>query len=159
MADLSCIPTLTPEHEAALRKLDIRSTDSLLFGVNSVQDLRLLSARSGIDEATLIQFVQFSEIMRLPGVGNALGRNLFYSGLHSISAIARMQPTELVRHMHLTRDVAISGRKSDQIVTAARAMRQRFSGNNAEIVPQTSPVVLASALASGLPVARMLGDE
>jgi hypothetical protein len=150
MADLVSIPMMTPQHESMLRRLDIKSTDTLLFGVNSAQDLQTLSTMSGIDALTLKRFIAFSEILRLPGVGTSLGRNLYDSGLTSVGAIARMQAGELVQHMHRTRDVALSNRKAEQIVTAARAMRQRFedqpSVHASVMISQTLPIASAAAL-------------
>ncbi|NWP84920.1 DUF4332 domain-containing protein, partial [Escherichia coli] len=56
---------------AKLKALGIRTTDALLEAARTAKGRKELAARTGISEQQLLEWANFSDHMRIPGMGKA----------------------------------------------------------------------------------------
>jgi hypothetical protein len=56
---------------AKLKSLGIRTTDGLLEAARTVKGRKALAAKTGISEQQLLEWANFSDYMRIPGMGRA----------------------------------------------------------------------------------------
>jgi fructose-1,6-bisphosphatase/sedoheptulose 1,7-bisphosphatase-like protein len=54
-----------------LKSLGIRTTDRLLQAARTVKGRKVLAAKTGISEQKLLEWANFSDYMRIPGMGRA----------------------------------------------------------------------------------------
>ena len=68
---LSEIEGLTAFSASKLKSQGIRTTDALLEAARTVKGRKALAAKTGISEQQLLEWANFSDYMRIPGMGKA----------------------------------------------------------------------------------------
>ena len=68
---LSEIEGLTAYSASKLKSLGIRTTEALLEAARTVKGRKTLAAKTGISEQQLLEWANFSDYMRIPGMGKA----------------------------------------------------------------------------------------
>ena len=68
---LSEIEGLTAYSASKLKSLGIRTTEALLEAARTVKGRKALAAKTGISEQQLLEWANFSDYMRIPGMGKA----------------------------------------------------------------------------------------
>ena len=68
---ISKIDGLTAYSASKLKSLGIRTTEALLEAARTVKGRKALAAKTGISEQQLLEWANFSDYMRIPGMGKA----------------------------------------------------------------------------------------
>ncbi len=68
---LSEIEGLTAYSASKLKSQGIRTTEALLEAARTVKGRKALAAKTGISEQQLLEWANFSDYMRIPGMGKA----------------------------------------------------------------------------------------
>ena len=97
---LSEIEGLTAYSASKLKSLGIRTTEALLEAARTVKGRKALAAKTGISEQQLLEWANFSDYMRIPGMGKAkvglvraaIGAGGFGANVDDIRAIGDQAP-------------------------------------------------------------------
>src|SRR5512132_92245 len=96
---LSEIEGLTAYSASKLKSLGIRTTDALLEAARTVKGRKTLSAKTGISEQQLLEWANFSDYMRIPGMGKAKVGLVRAAGVTTVRELAHRNPARLAQSM------------------------------------------------------------
>lgn len=96
---LTAIEGLTPFCALKLKSLGIRTTDALLEAARTVKGRKALSARTGISEQQLLEWANFSDHMRIPGMGRAKIELIRAAGVTTVRELSLRNPSRLAQSM------------------------------------------------------------
>src|SRR5258708_8050347 len=82
-----------------LKSLGIRTTDALLEAARTVKGRKALAAKTGISEQQLLEWANFSDYMRIPGMGKAKVGLVRAAGVPTVRDLALRNPARLAQHM------------------------------------------------------------
>jgi predicted RecB family nuclease len=115
---LSEIEGLTAYSALKLKSLGIRTTDALLETARTAKGRKLLSAKTGISEQQLLEWANFSDYMRIPGMGRAKAGLIRAAGVTTVRDFALRNPSRLAQNM---KDVNTK-RKLVQVLPSERSV-------------------------------------
>jgi predicted RecB family nuclease len=96
---LSEIEGLTVVLASKLKSVGIRTTDGLLEAARTVKGRKALSARTGISEQQLLEWANFADHMRIPGMGRAKIELIRAAGVTTVRELALRNPSRLAQSM------------------------------------------------------------
>ena len=130
---LSEIDGLSTFAAAKLKSLGIRTTDRLLEAARTVKGRKALAAKTGISEQQLLAWANFSDYMRIPGMGKAKVGLMRAAGVATVRELALRNPTRLAQNMKevnirrkLVR-VLPSERSVEQLIDKARRLQPKIA--------------------------------
>jgi predicted RecB family nuclease len=130
---LSEIDGLTVYAATKLKSLGIRTTDALLEAARTVKGRKMLAAQTGISEQQLLEWANFSDYMRIPGMGRAKVSLVRAAGVTTVRELAHRNPARLAQNMKdvntkrkLVR-VLPSEKSVEQLVEQARKLSPKIS--------------------------------
>lgn len=130
---ISDIEGLTPLTATKLKAVGIRTTDALLEAARTVKGRKALSAKTGISEQQLLEWANFSDYMRIPGMGKAKVGLVRAAGVTTVRELALRNPGRLAQHMKevntkrkLVR-VMPSEKSVEQLIVQARKLQPKIS--------------------------------
>ena len=130
---ISEIEGLSAYYAAKLKSQGIRTTEALLDAAHSVRGRKALAAKTGISEQQLLEWANFSDYMRIPGMGKAKVGLVRAAGVTTVRELALRNPARLAASMkdintkrRLVR-VLPSERSVEQLVEQARKLAPKIS--------------------------------
>lgn len=96
---LSEIEGLTAYSASKLKSLGIRTTEALLEAARTAKGRKELSAKTGISEQQLLEWANFSDHMRIPGIGRAKIELIRAAGVNTVRELGLRNPTRLASSM------------------------------------------------------------
>src|ERR1700719_5370103 len=96
---LSQIEGMTTFAASKLKKLGIRTTEALLEAARTVKGRKALAAKTGISEQQLLEWANFSDYMRIPGMGRAKVGLVRAAGVPTVRELALRNPARLAQNM------------------------------------------------------------
>ena len=130
---LSEIEGLSAYSAAKLKSQGIRTTDALLEAARTVKGRKALAAKTGISEQQLLEWANFSDYMRIPGMGKAKVGLVRAAGVATVRELAHRNPSRLARSMKdanvkrkLVR-VLPSEKSVEQLIAQARKLQPKIS--------------------------------
>jgi predicted flap endonuclease-1-like 5' DNA nuclease len=130
---LSAIEGLSAYSASKLKSLGIRTTEALLEAARTVKGRKALATKTGISEQQLLEWANFSDYMRIPGMGKAKVGLVRAAGVTTVCELARHNPSRLAASM---KDINIkrrlvrvlpSERSVEQLVEQARKLAPKIS--------------------------------
>src|SRR6201992_3527148 len=116
-----------------LKSQAIRTTDALLEAARTVKGRKTLSAKTGITEQQLLEWANFSDYMRIPGMGKAKVGLVRAAGVTTVRELALRNPARLAQHMKevntkrkLVR-VLPSEKSVEQLIDQARKLQPKIT--------------------------------
>ena len=94
---ISDIEGLTPVTATKLKAVGIRTTDALLEAARTVKGRKALAAKTGISEQQLLEWANFSDYMRIPGMGKAKVGLVRAAGVPTVRELALRNPARLAQ--------------------------------------------------------------
>src|ERR1700751_5193709 len=82
-----------------LKSLGIRTTDALLEAARTVKGRKTLAVKTGIGEQQLLEWANFSDYMRIPGMGKAKVGLVRAAGVATVRELALRNPARLGQNM------------------------------------------------------------
>ena len=130
---LSEIQGLTAYSATKLKSLGIRTTEALLEAARTVKGRKALAAKTGINEQQLLEWANFSDYMRIPGMGKAKVGLVRAAGVPTVRELALRNPARLAQNMKnvnikrkLVR-VMPSEKSVEQLIAQARKLQPKIS--------------------------------
>src|ERR1700735_2898426 len=96
---ISEIEGLSAFTASKLKALGIRTTDALLEATRTVKGRKALAAKTGISEQQLLEWVNVSDYMRIPGMGRAKVGLMHAAGVTTVRELAHRNPSRLAQNM------------------------------------------------------------
>lgn len=96
---LTEIEGLTVLFASKLKGVGIRTTDALLEAARTVKGRKALSARTGISEQQLLEWANFADHMRIPGMGRAKIELIRAAGVTTVRELSLRNPSRLAQSM------------------------------------------------------------
>ena len=96
---ISEIDGLTAFAASKLKSLGIRTTEGLLEATRTVKGRKTIAAKSGISEQQLLEWANFSDYMRIPGMGKAKVGLVRAAGVTTVRELALRNPVRLAQNM------------------------------------------------------------
>ena len=96
---LSEIEGLTAYCASKLKSQGIRTTEALLEAARTVKGRKALAAKTGISEQQLLEWANFSDYMRIPGMGKAKVGLVRAAGVTTVRELALRNPARLAQNM------------------------------------------------------------
>ena len=130
---LSQIEGMTAFAASKLKKLGIRTTEALLEAAHTAKGRKDLSAKTGISEQQLLEWANFCDYMRIPGMGKAKTGLLRAAGVTTVRELALRNPARLAQNMKdiNTRrklvHVLPSEKSVEQIIQKARKLQPKIT--------------------------------
>ena len=87
------------ENAAILRSAGIRSTEGLLENARSVKGRKLLAAKTGFDEKSLLCWANVADRMRVKGISREYAELLQAAGVDTVKELKYRNPANLARAM------------------------------------------------------------
>src|SRR6202046_2513827 len=84
---------------AKLKSLGIRTTTRLLEAAKTVKGRKMLASKTGITEQQLLEWANFSDYMRIPGMGRAKVGLVRAAGVPTVRELALRNPSRLAQNM------------------------------------------------------------
>ncbi len=84
-----------PTHVERLEWVGIRNVKEMLEAGRTARERAALSAKAGVPEEAILEFVELSDLARIPGVKGVRARLYHDAGLHSVRKLAEWEPEEL----------------------------------------------------------------
>ena len=116
-----------------LKSLGIRTTDRLLEAARTVKGRKSLAAKTGISEQQLPEWANFSDYMRIPGMGRAKVGLVRAAGVPTVRELALRNPSRLAQNMKevnirrkLVR-VLPSEKSVEQLIAKARKLQPKIT--------------------------------
>jgi predicted RecB family nuclease len=116
-----------------LKSLGIRTTDRLLEAARTVKGRKALAAKTGISEQQLLEWANFSDYMRVPGMGKAKVTLVRAAGVPTVRELALRNPARLAQNMKevnvrrkLVR-IMPSEKSVEQLIAKARKLQPKIS--------------------------------
>src|SRR6201985_2438811 len=116
-----------------LKSLGIRTTDRLLEAAKTVKGRKMLAAKTGISEQQLLEWANFSDYMRIPGMGKAKVGLVRAAGVTTVRELALRNPARLAQHMkevnnkHKLVRVLPSEKSVEHLIDQARKLQPKIS--------------------------------
>jgi predicted RecB family nuclease len=130
---LSQIDGLSAYSASKLKSLGIRTAEALLEAAGTVKGRKELSAKTGISEQQLLEWANFSDHMRIPGMGKAKIGLIRAAGVATVRELALRNPVRLAQSMKeantrrkLVR-VLPSEKSVEQLIERARKLPPKIS--------------------------------
>jgi predicted RecB family nuclease len=130
---LSAIDGLSAYAASKLKSVGIRTAEALLEAARTVKGRKDLAAKTGINEQQLLEWANFSDHMRIPGMGKAKIGLIRAAGVTTVRELALRNPARLARSMKdanirrkLVR-VLPSEKSVEQLIERARKLPQKIS--------------------------------
>jgi predicted RecB family nuclease len=130
---LSEIDGLTANAAAKLKSLGIRTAEALLEAARTVKGRKELAAKTGISEQVLLEWANFSDHMRIPGMGKAKIGLVRAAGVTTVRELGLRNPSRLAQSMKdantkrkLVR-VLPSEKSVEQLIERARKLPPKIS--------------------------------
>jgi Domain of unknown function (DUF4332) len=130
---ISEIEGLSAYSASKLKSLGIRTTDALLEAARTVKGRKALAAKTGISEQQLLEWANFSDYMRIPGMGKAKVGLVRAAGVPTVRDLALRNPARLAQNMKevnvrrkLLR-VMPSEKSVGQLIAQARKLQPKIS--------------------------------
>ena len=130
---ISDIEGLSSFAAAKLKSLGIRTTDRLLEAASTVKGRKALAAKTGITEQQLLEWANFSDYMRIPGMGRAKVGLVRAAGVPTVRELALRNPARLAQNMKevnvrrkLVR-VMPSEKSVEQLIAKARRLQPKIT--------------------------------
>ena len=130
---ISNIDGLTAAAASKLKSLGIRTTEGLLEATRTVKGRKTIAARTGISEQQLLEWANFSDYMRIPGMGKAKVGLVRAAGVATIRELALRNPARLAQNMkdvnikHKLVRVLPSERSVERLVAQARKLQPKIT--------------------------------
>lgn len=130
---LSEIDGLTVYAATKLKSLGIRTTDALLEAARTVKGRKMLAAQTGISEQQLLEWANFSDYMRIPGMGRAKVSLVRAAGVTTVRELAHRNPARLAQNMKAANTkrklvrVLPSEKSVEQLIEQARKLSPKIS--------------------------------
>src|SRR5438445_13528401 len=130
---LSQIEGLTAHFAAKLKSQGIRTTEALLEAARTAKGRKALAAKTGLSEQQLLEWANFSDYMRIPGMGKSKVGLVRAAGVPTVRELALRNPARLARNM---KDVNIkrklvrvmpSEKSVEQLIAQARKLQPKIS--------------------------------
>jgi hypothetical protein len=130
---LSAIDGLSAYAASKLKSLGIRTAEALLEAARTVKGRKDLAAKTGISEQQLLEWANFSDHMRIPGMGKAKIGLIRAAGVTTVRELGLRNPSRLAQSMKeanikrkLVR-VLPSEKSVEQLIERARKLPQKIS--------------------------------
>jgi hypothetical protein len=130
---LSAIDGLSAYAASKLKSVGIRTAEALLEAARTVKGRKDLAAKTGISEQQLLEWANFSDHMRIPGMGKAKIGLIRAAGVTTVRELGLRNPSRLARSMKeanirrkLVR-VLPSEKSVEQLIERARKLPQKIS--------------------------------
>jgi hypothetical protein len=130
---LSEIDGLPSFAASKLKSLGIRTTDRLLEAARTVKGRKALAAKTGISEQLLLEWANFSDYMRIPGMGRAKVGLVRAAGVPTIRELALRNPARLAQNMkevNVRRKIVRimpSEKSVEQLIAKARKLQPKIT--------------------------------
>jgi len=96
---LSEIEGLSAYYASKLKLQGIRTTEALLEAARTVKGRKALAAKTGISEQQLLEWANFSDYMRIPGMGKAKVGLIRAAGVTTVRELAHRNPARLAQNL------------------------------------------------------------
>src|SRR5476651_2679922 len=96
ISDIDGLPSFAA---VKLKSLGIRTTEGLLEAARTVKGRKALAAKTGLSEQQLLEWANFSDYMRIPGMGRAKAGLVRAAGVPTIRELALRNPARLAQNM------------------------------------------------------------
>ena len=96
---LSEIDGISVYSASKLKSLGIRTTEALLEAARTAKGRKELAAKTGISEQQLLEWANFSDHMRIPGMGRAKIELIRAVGVNTVRELGLRNPSRLARSM------------------------------------------------------------
>ena len=130
---LSAIDGLSAYAASKLKSLGIRTAEALLEAARTVKGRKELATKTGISEQQLLEWANFSDHMRIPGMGRAKIGLIRAAGVTTVRELGLRNPSRLAQSMKdanikrkLVR-VLPSEKSVEQLIERARKLPQKIS--------------------------------
>lgn len=116
-----------------LKAVGIRTTDRLLEAARTVKGRKALSEKTGISERQLLEWANFSDYMRIPGMGTAKVGLVRAAGVPTVRELALRNPARLAQNMkeinikHKLVRVLPSEKSVEQLIAKARRLPPKIT--------------------------------
>ena len=130
---LSEIEGLSAYSASKLKSLGIRTAEALLEAARTVKGRKELSVKTGISEQQLLEWANFSDHMRIPGMGKAKIGLIRAAGVATVRELALRNPARLAQSMKEanTRRKVVrilpSEKSVEQLIERARKLPPKIS--------------------------------
>ena len=116
-----------------LKSLGIRTTDRLLEAARTVKGRKMLAAKTGFSEQQLLEWANFSDYMRVPGMGRAKVTLVRAADVPTVRELALRNPARLAQNMKevnvkrkLVR-IMPSEKSIEQLIAKARKLQPKIT--------------------------------
>jgi hypothetical protein len=130
---LSQIEGLTAYFASKLKSQGIRTTEALLEAARTAKGRKALAAKTGISEQQLLEWANFSDCMRIPGMGRSKVGLVRAAGVPTVRELALRNPARLAQNMKevnikrkLVR-IMPSEKSVEQLIAQARKLQPKIS--------------------------------
>ena len=130
---ISKIDGLTDLAASKLKSLGIRTTEGLLEATRTVKGRKTIAAKTGISEQQLLEWANFSDYMRIPGMGKAKVGLVRAAGVTTVRELALRNPARLAQNIkdvntrrQLVR-ILPSEKSVEQLIAKARELEPKIS--------------------------------
>ena len=130
---LSAVDGLNAISASKLKSQGIRTTAALLEAARTVKGRKALAAKTGISEQQLLEWANFSDYMRIPGMGRAKVGLVRAAGVATVRELALRNPARLAQNMkdvnsrrRLVR-VLPSEKSVEQLIEQARKLQPKIT--------------------------------
>ena len=130
---ISELEGMTTFAASKLKSQGIRTTDGLLEAARTVKGRKALAAKTGISEQQLLEWANFSDHMRIPGMGKAKIVLIRAAGVTTVRELGFRNPSRLAQSMKeanirrkLVR-VLPSEKSVEQLIERARKLPPKIS--------------------------------
>jgi predicted flap endonuclease-1-like 5' DNA nuclease len=96
MASIDAIEGMRHAEATKLRKARVRTTEALLKTASTRTGRKQLSAKTGIPEKEILQWVNRADLMRVKGIGSEYADLLEVAGVDTIRELRRRNPSNLL---------------------------------------------------------------
>ena len=104
---ISDIEGIGPAFAEKLRLAGVRSVDALLKMAAAKQGRSNLASKTGIDESTILKWVNMADLYRVKGVGSEYSELLEKAGVDTVKELRNRNPENLLEKMN---EINSSGR-------------------------------------------------
>ncbi len=99
MTNISDVEGIGPKFGAKLEEAGVKSVESLLEAGATPKGRKDLAAKTGIDDAKILEWVNRADLARLKGVGSEYADLLEMAGVDTVPEIANRKPENLLEKM------------------------------------------------------------
>ena len=96
MASIDAIEGMSHAEATKLRKARVRTTEALLKTASTRSGRKELSAKTGIPDKQILQWVNRADLMRVKGIGSEYADLLEVAGVDTIRELRRRNPANLL---------------------------------------------------------------